>query len=644
MSEGGGGCCLGREIVGDQTDLPQESVWDACRVGIKRAIQKQLDKGSSPVVIDGLPTIGKTKSAAEVVTEFDQPAAIFTHLHDTRNAHLESIVDDDVDVIKLPSLETDCPTATGEHGDEWANRLKGYHNRGASPKFLHMRLQDDLPCMQDDECEYIKRWNEASNADLLIGHPVHAGLPEVVEDRIVVFDEDPQDAFRTEFSASDLAPAIATFLEKQDIQIDTLSELEIVAKQDRFNSVCKELREVVTDGDNLTRPAEALNENGGHANAPVAILAILEFDGLVPESQSDEEADPDWNSELRDRIKLDYVQLIDGSEAVFDYREDSLYLRSPPDLSTACAIVGLDGTPTKAIWSGRLGVESVSVQRILCDDCRQQYLQETIGYQFVQTSRSINPYSSGRHANRRECYGLIEAVANRHGTEVPIITTKKAENRLFENETSQPFIDTQRVENSISNFDHYGNLRSSNKFEGEEVGIVLGSPHPGDRAIQVTAAFEGYIAERGDEKGASLAYGLDGDPFLQHYRENKVAQAIFRFGRTVPSTAYVHTSALPDWLQEIAISPDDAPELEIVKRSEGERAVMYTLEEEGPGTVQEITARESIDFSENHVRDMLKRLRREGIVTRNDTQPYTWNEDGVSDPPHTASVTLPDLS
>jgi len=46
------------------------------------------DEQAPPVIIDGLPTIGKTRHATETAFDLDVPAAILTHRYETRDVHL----------------------------------------------------------------------------------------------------------------------------------------------------------------------------------------------------------------------------------------------------------------------------------------------------------------------------------------------------------------------------------------------------------------------------------------------------------------------------------------------------------------------------------------------------------------------------
>ena len=76
---------------------------------------------------------------------------------------------------------------------------------------------------------------------------------------------------------------------------------------------------------------------GGHGLARAVILAILETN----------RRDLDNGAER--------IELPAGAVAVYDGADEKLYVRRPPDLSSAAAVVGLDGTPVLRIWEGRLG-------------------------------------------------------------------------------------------------------------------------------------------------------------------------------------------------------------------------------------------------------------------------------------------------
>ena len=96
---------------------------------------------------------------------------------------------------------------------------------------------------------------------------------------------------------------------------------------------------------------------------------------------------------------------------------------------------------------------------------------------------------------------------------------------------------------------NYGNILSNNDFEDKQLGAILGSPHPGDDVLKQWGALAGEAITDNDERGVRRDYGPTGNDILRHFRENQVLQAILRFGRNGDdSDVYVHTSALPEWL------------------------------------------------------------------------------------------------
>lgn len=635
-------CCRGSQTATRQGGFTQETVRRTCRKEIRTAIETQLnDEDSVPVIIDGLPTIGKTHQATSVAARLDEPVAILTHRYETRDGYLDALADHfEEPAVEIPSFDRTCPTKQGEHGEQWAERLAEYQERGASPTYLHYHLGDSIPCMQGNDCPYLEHREAVESADVVIGGPTHAGLEDVIKDRVVIFDEDPDTAHRTEFDATELSNAVSTFLSgRDDLPIDNYHQLLAIANAgEEFTSQRENIREVLSDGDGLNKPSEAIRDDGGHAEAPTAVYALLELDGPRLGEAS---TGPDWDDKLRAEAELDYAELPDGAQVVYDHKESNFVIRRAPDLSDARAVVGLDGTPVEQLWQGRLGADDIESRRVLCDDCRKRYLTEVVGYTFVQTTPAVKPYSSGTYVKACQDYGLIETIADHYDTAPGVITTQTAETKLFEEPPDENFIDPDRVTDRIEDTKHYGNLRSSNDFEGKGVGVVLGSPHPSDRPIQITAALEGHIAVRDEEtKGKNLDYGIPGQPFLHHYREHKVAQAILRFGRTAPATVYIHTAAIPDWLEDMVTN--DLDDVEIRTRAEGERSILHSLLEDGSGTVSEIASRDAVTVGEKQTRSCLKRLRREGVVDRDDTQPYCWRGTDLEDAPHTAHVVLPD--
>lgn len=607
-------CCF----TARESERSQEAVWRRCAEEIQTAVEDQLTGESGPVLVDAIPTTGKTHAAARVTSAIDEPILIVSHLHETRDTLVREIDSDTL--VRLPALERDCPTVTDDH--PLSEELSNQNARGASPYFLHQRRRNELPCMDSGDCPYVERRDAAIDADVLVGHPTHVLSEELVEGRVVIFDEDPGDAYRTQFNTAQRTQAANQFLQGYDqLDVSRVDQVKALASLDEIGGVgANDVLETLGSIGESARQTEALEEDG-HAEAPSITLAALELQRQALQEMAGDFDDP-YAEDLRQNLGLGYVELPDGTTVVEDLESEALYIRRPPDLSGAAAIVGLDGTPRPAVWKGRLGVDNLVHRQLLCDECRGTYLTEHVGYEFIQTTEGANPYSSGQHVNDAQCYALLEAASKYHDQQVPVITTKKAQTRLFESSLDGPHLSDPSISSFVTNVRHYGDLRSSNEFEGESVGIVLGSPHPGDAPIKVAAAFEGYLAQRGDGRGMDLDYGIADRPFLQHFREDKVAQAVFRFGRSSPATVYVHTAALPDWLAAVTRRPKEGT---IVRtRNDGERSIIRTLREEGGGEAKEIHAREVVEIGERQVRKLLKRLYKEGLIERSDSQPYQW--------------------
>ncbi|WP_332898922.1 winged helix-turn-helix domain-containing protein [Haladaptatus sp. CMSO5] len=357
--------------------------------------------------------------------------------------------------------------------------------------------------------------------------------------------------------------------------------------------------------ENLFDDSTLVSNAGGHGAARAIVLSLLET----------------TRQELGNGVER--VEFQDGAVAVYDGIEGKLYIRRPPDLSVAAAVVGLDGTPVLRIWEGRLGCppdQELEYQRVLCDECRTRYLKDVLGYRIYQTSPHIKPYSSGVNIHQEKDLALIEAVYRQTGTKPAVISTKIALATL-ENQWS-----------FVQDSGHYGAIKGTNRFGGEDlnVGIVLGSQHPGDHEVKRLAALNGdciEIPKTRLDRGKNLPYGIkprpeeSENPYLSHFREHQVVQAILRFGRSTGATVYVHTGAVPDWILTDG-SIDSEKEVFRRVRSEGEREVLKVLEESSM-TVVDLT--EHVAVSQRTVYDRLADLEADGIVEQiGDKQPYRW--------------------
>jgi DNA-binding transcriptional ArsR family regulator len=102
-------------------------------------------------------------------------------------------------------------------------------------------------------------------------------------------------------------------------------------------------------------------------------------------------------------------------------------------------------------------------------------------------------------------------------------------------------------------------------------------------------------------------------------REHEVLQAVLRFGRDKhPTTVYVHTAALPEWVPVEAAG-------HIERWSKGRREVAKALESEAPDEWRTSDVAEQVSISKRQVRTNLKKLAESGYVEkRKEGRGITW--------------------
>jgi hypothetical protein len=350
---------------------------------------------------------------------------------------------------------------------------------------------------------------------------------------------------------------------------------------------------------------QILETGQGHVDAADAVRALLE-----PEMDNPENADS-YRVVLENGVE--HVNLDDSTDVAYDPKSGKMAIRQTPDFSQSAALVGLDGTPTKELWQGRLGVDELKHIQVLCDECRQEYLENILGYRLVQTTPYIKPYSGApmKRISFEKDRGLLHEVDRRTEGEIGVITTKRVRDELL------TYNDDNEVSISDHLVNHYRNIKGSNEFEGDEVhvGVIVGSPHPGPAELRLLAGLNGdsFETRNVEETRDGHHYSRreptpESEPYLHHVREHSVAQAVLRFGRRDGATVFVHTAALPDWIRSIC------EETFVRRRSDGEQSVMDAICASEEYTTAEIA--NQIDYCADTARNKLETLAEEGIVER----------------------------
>ncbi|MFC6616345.1 MarR family transcriptional regulator, partial [Halopenitus salinus] len=592
-----------------ETDLTIDDVRDRTTDAIADAY------GSGDrVLIEALPTMGKSYGSIKAAAETDEPVTILTGRgrKEQYDQLREWCEEHGLTYKTLPSFTRDCETANGEHGEDWAEKVRGWYNRGATPKAIHAFAEEvlgrALPCQAQEghRCTYAAKWDfdpetdgsgdpeEDIPIDVLIGHYTHAYKPKVTTGRTVVFDEHPNGAFETVLGP-ELQGAVSYWLETTGgIPFDSYTDL-----LENRDDESRRSDALLWFEENGIEPDETrvFDDRNAHATAPLAVFTLLASDDL---ENGFERAD-----------------LGEHGLGIFNRANGSVSILQPPALDYTTGTVALDGTPTKRMWELSLG-ERLTHRQVLQDGERTEYLRDALNLNIVPTTEYVKPYNSPDHVNTEEDGALLEAIAKVHGEKPGVITTTTAEHE-YDAEGLLEYVDETK---------HYGNVLGSNEFKEKRLGAVVGSNHYGDGYIKKWGAYAGETVERGEGKGADLSYTGIGEKILTHMREHDTLQAVMRFGRDGNgAVVYTHTNTLPEWVPI-------ASEGRVLKTwSDGMRDVLTALEDMGTATTEAIVDHPAVDLSRQQAFSHLEELRDRDVLERmqdtEDGRRVVWIDDGL---------------
>jgi hypothetical protein len=584
------------EVTTSESDI--SITWDEAH---KRCLNRIIDaiEDEQQVLIEALPTVGKSLGAVEAVAELGVQTTILTQREDLYDEVQERCEVYSLDYEVLPAVSRSCPTYQREHGEAARNRIKSLHDNGASARSIHeyfKSIGDPLPCQHNGPCPSRDAWEFDPDAnDILIGHYLHANMPKAIKDRHVVFDEFVGDSYDTDLEHGEISPYLAKHTDFGSV-IDLFESRGEDLNLDMIGArVSVELAtEGSTGGDSVT-------DRRVHTKAPEASKVLLHGDSQTVNGY--------------ERYGLDGKTV-----GVYDRGEGVVTIRDPPSLEDAKAVVALDGTPVKRLWESALGLD-LNHERVLTTPERKQYLTNVAGYEFVQTTEYVYPYSNSQNVGVKKDRALIEEIRQRHDRWPTLISTKKAINRY-----QSGFPDAM----DEINHEHYGNLKSSNEFATEDLGLVVGSRHFGRPYIKKEAAFLGREI---DPEGQALEKTYN-DPYadrlLHRMREDEVFQAAMRFGRDSDvdhARVYIHTAAVPEWVPREQISTEISP------HSDGMRQVLDALDDmDEPCSTPEVVEHDAVDVSRKQVSNLLNELDNRGIVDkRRDGRANVYHDQHLDD-------------
>lgn len=566
------------------SDCGHENPACACRTTdtIRSAIENP-----DPVIVDAPPGAGKTTAIPALVKETGVKVTYLTARTDLYGQMDDLCQDHGLDTYTLPSPHRDCPAFIDGH--EEASKL---YDRGVPVWRIHQEL--NLPC--GSECPYHSQWNfEPDNYDVLMGHYRHLYVESVVADRVVVIDEFPGDAYITHFPNP--GPIVSAFLgEHPELGYNDYTEL--LEHRHERGAGLSAAHYVYREGLSLESPEMPLRNSNGHALAPLLTLGIIMgvdlengFESTVDYVPEGRDYDGDmvyvnrkWNEKWR--------FVLEDRVVVRDRDGHDCWVLTPPDLSAAASVVGLDGTPTQGMWTTTFG-EWFTVESVLHDDERARYFRDIRGYTIKCYNRHKKPYSSRRPTLDLDA-AVVLSVAVDSDDEPCLISTKKALRKYKE----------AGILDDVAESRNFAQVRSYNGFSKIRNGIINGSPHPGDDEIKKWGAFVGHGIER-KGKGQNLTYGPFGDKIARHFIENAVFQAVCRFGRDGNgATVHVNTSAIPHWLEV-----EEAPNVSRFMGKQKRKVVKYLMDrgKNGDGvTVDGVNLETGV--SKYHIREVLNDL------------------------------------
>lgn len=580
----------------DPADI--EDVRERTKYVIQQAIYDEQH-----VLAQSPPNAGKTTSVFDIAVQTDKPLTYLAKRIDLYEQAISLCESRNIEYELVPSPHRDCPAFDKDSStcDPLAVKL---YNLGISAAEIH--TSPELPCSPD--CGYMETWDgfDPEATDIVIGHYTHAYTQSVIEDRVVIVDEFPGNAFEREFT--DHEQEITNFLQNAD-GLPFEDFFDPIEQRDRQFDQAHEW--FLDNG--VTADPETIKdlEDGEryHTLTPFLVYSMLMAvdHGNGFELPTLNFLDPDHEN---------YPDDIDRNRAVaIDRERAELFVLTQPDLTDARAVVGLDGTPTPKLWELATGVDLDHEQVLPNADARNKYLREAFGITIKQANDNLKSYHYGNVTLNRDVgllYG-VEVVEK----EFPSVITAENARKQYERSEATEHID------EMTNF---ANVLSSNDFSQKVVGVIQGCPHPGDHVLKRWGAYLGHTIEA-DGEGIDRTYGEFGDAVYEHFVHNQVLQAVLRFGRNTSvgdATVYVNTAALPDWVE---VGEKVEPTL---FNTENKRAVADFLRERGSKGATKREIADSVNITKRTVETYLSDWTDNAIVitdygTGRDPNRYIWN-------------------
>ncbi|MFK5605312.1 hypothetical protein [Haloferax volcanii] len=490
----------------------------------------------------------------------------------------------------------------GSEPSEWFNTMcekRGLHVSVAHGKFAR-EYSGTLPCCENGEdCPSMTQWtdiprNDDGEVDYDVLHATHqfARVPQLIEDCNLIIDERPD--FSLSLSSGRLREIVSSYLKEIDAPVKTWEDLMVGITGNFDVDLCplhNALREPDTDW--------FTTDPNSHALAPGIVEAIVTAERRVHGrwvGQTDYKY-PTLNSNHEGPEQKVTICV------VFDKYNEIRLLQAIPDFSKARSVIGLDAHPTMPKWKANT-VPGIEMERIVDTDHLHDWRRNQRNLTIVQVGNNKNSWTRKGY-NHSKVRVLCNALRKKYGDKFATGITSKKFVEGLEEQLTNAGVDTP---DTI----YFGNEKSVDNFDSEQVGLVAGCISPSSDGIKDWVALldndatpkrdavDGYQGQEWVGEDAEVA-----EEILADVREKKVLQACGRYARSPQqpdngATVYVLTNVLPDAYVDKEVDDVDG-------FGPKEKQILDYVVSHGGVTPK--TIEENIDSSRKHIHTTLNKCR-----------------------------------
>ena len=512
-------------------------------------------RGEENILLDAPTSLGKTRTAARLLseTEFEGQIVHFSKTKDARDEAREESQEAGLKTETLEGREDACSVAAGDHDSEFRapngkalSEWLDYKCEVEGMKFsdAHEELSEyvrseyyrRLPCSENGMCNSLTQAKNLQQNDIVHLTSNFALSEEFVKDKYVIFDERP--GFISTTSKEGMTKyreSLTTFL---DHNSDSGYDSNDVFSANEGDKDWKELREIFLDSLDTQKQEET--EEGEEAaentqvNAPKIALAIL---------NGKECGNGRFYGEHG------------GVEVVYD--DGIRIIHETPTLSEAKAVVCMDAHPSKEIWEQELGIE-LKEKKIFEPENRELWRKHERGLFVVQVGDATRSLTTGWRGMEEKATRLVERLREKFGEDFKTALTAKT----IKESVKEMMGESGAEEPELL---HYGEQKSTNKLEGEPVGLLVGCIDPGDDYVLDMLALANLKAEpetddKGDRETGRGFVGEDSESaseFLASVREENLSQSAGRYAREPTddsiSIVYCWSDAIPEGMTDTVV-------------------------------------------------------------------------------------------